>query len=327
MADLPLARGQNRTFGILAGGLHQVTTMLTYSSGKVHGGIDIGCPIGTDLYAPFDGTIVDLVDGVPNNRPGERIYSGKPSNWILLKSKIRTNDNKMQDATIFLQHLSPGLAVRKGQQVKAGQYLADTGNSGNSSGPHLHAGAQWVRTGRGHGAGTRYDHINMPDLRIWPPDRFVLPGQPRPGRAAPAPVKEQAVAAPWFKYSGKPSGTLHLRPDTYTRLDAGIPAPPRSGLEMRMCYLNVAPAWKLPKNDPMYWYQTAAIRVRWTRSGATPDPTAYQTFAVTPWEDFLITHTHWEQGEANRGGHWDVRIRGMITSATIGTRYAKGALL
>lgn len=318
-----LARGQNRTFGILAGGLHRVTTMKNYSSGTIHGGIDIGCPIGTDLYAPFDGTVVACVDGVRNNKPGERIYSGKPSNWILLKCKIKTTSGNYQDATIFLQHLSPGLAVKSGQKVKAGQYLGDTGNTGNSSGPHLHAGAQWVRASRGHGAGTRYDHINMPDLRIWPPDRFVLPGEPRPGQSAPA--KEISVA-PWFKYSGKPSGTLRLKPGTYARLDASIPAPPRSGLEFRMCYLNVSPQWKLPKTDPLYWFQTAAIRVRWTRAGSTPDPTAYQTFAVNPWEDFLITHTHWEQGEANRGGHWDVRIKGMVNSATIGTRYAKGAM-
>lgn len=77
----------------------------------------------------------------------------------------------------------------------------------------------------------------------------------------------------------------------------------------------------------MYEFQTAAARVRWTRAGAKPDPTAYQSFAVNVWEDFLITHTHWEKGEKNRGGHWDVRIVGHVTGASVGTRYTKGALL
>ena len=98
-----------------------------------------------------------------------------------------------------------------------------------------------------------------------------------------------------------------------------------------MVYLNVKPQWKLPKTDPMYWFQTAAIRVRWTRAGATPDPTAYQTFTMTPWEDFLITHTHWEQGEANRGGTWSMRVLGHLkpgsNAAKVGTRYSKGFLL
>lgn len=128
----------------------------------------------------------------------------------------------------------------------------------------------------------------------------------------------------WYKYSGKPSGTILLEPNKYRKLDCKIPAPPRKDVEHRMVYLNISPNWKLPKTDPMYWFQTGVARVRWTRDGTRPDPTAYQTFVLTPWEETLITHTHWELGRAGLGGFWSVRVRGMITGAKLSTRYSKG---
>jgi hypothetical protein len=135
---------------------------------------------------------------------------------------------------------------------------------------------------------------------------------------------KEMVMALWYKYSGKPSGDLRLPYNKYVKLDATIPAPPRSGAEHRFVYLNVSPVWKLPKTDPMYYFQTGVIRVRWTRAGKKPDPTAYQTFVLTPWEDTLISHMHWERGEAGRGGIWSMRVRGNLHSALVGTRYSKG---
>lgn len=316
---MTLKVGDYSTFGIFGGPTDKfkVNTLRTYSSGTIHGAIDVGTPTGTKLYAPFGGTVTAMRDGVANNKPGDKIYSGKPSNWILLRCKIKTNYGQKQTATILFNHLSPGLKVKTGQYVKAGQLLGFTGNTGNSTGPHTHVGAQWVRTGRGSGANTRYDHIANTDLRIWPPDRFTLPGEPRPGY-------EETEVARWYKYSGKPAGDLWLPVDKYTNLDATIPAPPRSTFEHRMVYLNVEPTWKLPKSDPLYWFQTAVLRVRWTRAGKTPDPTGYQTFVLTPWEATLITHTHWEEGEAGRGGVWSMRLRGMVTKARVSTRYSKG---
>lgn len=174
MPDTKLVKGQKISPPILSGGPHAITALLNYSSGRPHGAIDIACPIGTKLYAPFDGVVTACVDGVPNNRPGESIYSGKPSNWILLRVSLETTAGKMQDATIFLQHLSPGLKVKVGDRVKKGQLLGETGNSGNSTGPHLHCGAQWVRAGRGSGSGTRYDHVNDGSLRVWGPERYIF---------------------------------------------------------------------------------------------------------------------------------------------------------
>ena len=185
---------------------HKVITLANYSSGLPHGGIDIGqCPIGTPVYAPFDGTVVAISDGVHNNKDGEKIWSGKPSNWILLAVKMKTTFGNVQDATIFFQHLSPGLKVKKGSKVKRAQLLGYSGNSGNSTGPHLHLGAQWVRKGRGNGAATRYDHVNIPALRIWPPERY-LDLENLPKKEAASSAKETIVASkagPKYTHNGK----------------------------------------------------------------------------------------------------------------------------
>ncbi len=152
---------------------YPVTTMLRYSSGKIHGGIDIAMPIGTHVYAPMAGTVLACNDGVHNNAKGERIYSGKPSNWILLQVQIKNTSGKLRCAIMYFQHLSPGLNVAVGQKVDAGDLLAHSGNSGNSTGPHLPLGASWCRGGKNPKAEHRYDHVNDAALRIWPPSRYL----------------------------------------------------------------------------------------------------------------------------------------------------------
>jgi hypothetical protein len=142
------------------------------------------------------------------------------------------------------------------------------------------------------------------------------------------PVGEASSMATWMRYSGKPSGTLRVKGDgKYVTLDATVPKPPRSGREDRMVYLNIAPAWKLPKSDPLYYFQTASLRVRWTRAGDKPDRTAYQDFTITPWRnEFLVTHVHWEVGEKGRGGKWSFSLKGHVSTAAVSTRYSKSAV-
>jgi len=145
------------------------------------------------------------------------------------------------------------------------------------------------------------------------------------------PVGKAYVVSDWMKYSGKPSGVVRIKGDgTYSRIDVKVPPPPRGGTrEDRMVYLNVSPAWKLPKSDPMYNFQTASLRVRWKRAdmGKGSDNTAYQDFTITPWRTkFLLTHVHWEVGEKDRGGAWSVSIVGHISSATLSTRYSKSCV-
>jgi hypothetical protein len=75
-----------------------------------------------------------------------------------------------EDATAYYQHLSPGLKVKQGLKVKAGQLLAHSGNTGWSSGPHLH-----LATGYGHWTeATRYSYMKNDgnnDIVIFAPSK------------------------------------------------------------------------------------------------------------------------------------------------------------
>jgi murein DD-endopeptidase MepM/ murein hydrolase activator NlpD len=109
-----------------------VGTKYRYRNGAGHYAYDYLTPMGTDVLAVRNGHIIDCNDGEPDFG---RKWSGMPSNWILLGYRNRLG----QKRTVYYQHLKKGsVKVRKGQTVKAGQWIAETGNSGNSSGPHCH---------------------------------------------------------------------------------------------------------------------------------------------------------------------------------------------
>jgi len=88
-----------------------------YYQGGQHPGIDIGVPMGTAIYAPVSGVIE-----VAGNYGGYGMAVG-----------IRTQDGHF----ILLGHLSE-VSVRPGQTVTPGTLVGKSGNTGVSTGPHLH---------------------------------------------------------------------------------------------------------------------------------------------------------------------------------------------
>ena len=111
----------------------------TYSSGSIHAAYDVGMPIGTPLYAPCDAVVKELNDGVANN-PGGSPGSGAPSNYVLLWSQEKP------ERTIYFQHMNKGIPVKVGQKIAAGTKIGTSGNTGNSTGPHLHLAVSNVWT-------------------------------------------------------------------------------------------------------------------------------------------------------------------------------------
>lgn len=98
------------------------------SPGNGHRGIDISIDHDT-VYAAVDG-VIDFVGYDPNNAGGyEPAGCG---NYIFIKSVW---DNK--DLYLLYCHLSKPL-VEFNQQVTVGEPVAISGNTGNSTGPHLH---------------------------------------------------------------------------------------------------------------------------------------------------------------------------------------------
>lgn len=146
-------------------GRYRVTAGYRYSSGELHAATDYACPMSTALYAVRDGVILAASDGVQNNKPGERIYSGKPSNFIVLGYKTKNGHKR----SVYYQHLSPGLKVKTGQKVKAGQLLGYSGNTGNSSGPHLHIAAWKGWLSNPGSSYSRYAYMSNPSILIYPP--------------------------------------------------------------------------------------------------------------------------------------------------------------
>ncbi|MBV1859836.1 MAG: M23 family metallopeptidase [Nannocystaceae bacterium] len=84
---------------------------------------------GQDLLAPAAGTVTHVVDGVPENRPPERGRAG--GNGLII-------DHGFGEYSA-LWHAIPGsLEVEVGDRVETGQRVAKVGNSGRSTGPHIH---------------------------------------------------------------------------------------------------------------------------------------------------------------------------------------------
>lgn len=88
---------------------------------------------GQGVYAVADGKVVGLVNAFPDQPPfkasGNIQYPGGNSLTLDIGDGL----------CAFYAHLKPGsILVHEGEPVKKGQKLADLGNSGNSTGPHLH---------------------------------------------------------------------------------------------------------------------------------------------------------------------------------------------
>lgn len=108
-----------------------------YSSGG-HAGIDYGVAEGTPVYASADGVVLDSKAITEGGSPGRGSPARAP-NGKLYRSygeyiKIQHSDSGL---TTYYGHLSKRI-VNKGDTVKRGQLIGYSGNTGNSSGPHLH---------------------------------------------------------------------------------------------------------------------------------------------------------------------------------------------
>lgn len=86
---------------------------------------------GQPLLAPADGVVVTVVDSLPDQAIGGRDPLHAAGNHVVI-------DHGNSEYSL-LAHMQPrSLRVKPGQKVKRGDVLGLTGNSGNTSEPHLH---------------------------------------------------------------------------------------------------------------------------------------------------------------------------------------------
>lgn len=100
--------------------------------GAMHAGLDIGAAIGTPVVAARDGEVIE-------------------AGWAGVYGLSVVIDHGLLGMTRYA-HMDE-IKVSKGQRVRVGEVIGTVGNTGKSTGPHLHF--EWIVDGR------TYDPINL----------------------------------------------------------------------------------------------------------------------------------------------------------------------
>lgn len=99
-----------------------------YRWGRFHRGLDIAAPLGNPVIACAEGRVMFV-----GSRKGFRRYG----NTVLI--------DHGKGVYTYYAHLG-SIAVKKNQKVRKGQHIAAVGNTGRSTGPHLHLEVRVVNT-------------------------------------------------------------------------------------------------------------------------------------------------------------------------------------
>lgn len=108
-------------------GSYKISSYFSANPVDVHEGLDLAVVIGTPVRAVADGEVAYVADHRDENPPPKNGGYGK---------YIRVWHPQLQMHS-FYAHLDTW-NVQAGAKVKAGQIIAHSGNTGNSTGPHLH---------------------------------------------------------------------------------------------------------------------------------------------------------------------------------------------
>lgn len=123
MATAPVAQAASYVRPVRDPGIHPITAGYhirgPWAAGY-HTGVDIGCPIGTPVYATIGGDV----------RTGRANWGAAYGTMILINDNVDGSD-------WGYCHLSRRV-VSDGQRVETNQLIGYSGNTGNTTGPHLH---------------------------------------------------------------------------------------------------------------------------------------------------------------------------------------------
>lgn len=86
---------------------------------------------GAEVVAPADGVVVEVIDGIKDNVPGEMDEENLAGNYCIIA-------HEHNEYSMIAHFKKDSICVKTGDKVKAGQLLGLCGNSGNSSEAHIH---------------------------------------------------------------------------------------------------------------------------------------------------------------------------------------------
>lgn len=101
---------------------------------EFHNGYDFACPIGTRVMAMSDGALFRA--GYQNEADHKEGFGLRIWQEIELQE-----EGKKTRYYLWYGHLSK-ILIKEGERIKAGQDIGLTGNTGRTTGPHLHVQAR-----------------------------------------------------------------------------------------------------------------------------------------------------------------------------------------
>ena len=133
-----------------------ITSYFEWRWGRLHEGIDIsGCGMGSPIFAIENGTVLQTNSGCPDSGYGAYDMCGDGFGnyvWIQHPSGVY----------VVYAHMLGNVVVSPGEQVSKGQVIGYMGNSGSSTGTHLHLGTFYGGTKYGaYGGGTVFNPLSL----------------------------------------------------------------------------------------------------------------------------------------------------------------------
>jgi murein DD-endopeptidase MepM/ murein hydrolase activator NlpD len=153
--------------------------------------IDWQMPEGTPVYAARGGLVVKVRDD--SDKGGESIKFDKFNNYVL----IRHSDGTLGH---YCHLKKGGVCVKPGETVRTGQLIAHSGNTGFSSGPHLHFSVFKTKDGK--------ERLSIPVKFKTADDELAITLKEGRRYRAAAPAQAIIATAPKPEASVSPQGTV-----------------------------------------------------------------------------------------------------------------------